>query len=131
MRQIARVRLVPMLILAGGLAALTASGTSTREDHSRPVATLSRDNWWNIDISTAPVDGGSAGYISFINGGGARQMHPDFGGDVSPGSVQIYGFPYIVVDSAVTKRAVQFQYADESDGVNHTTGAERSVLPDP
>jgi hypothetical protein len=32
-------------------------------------------------------------------------MHPDFGGDVSPGSAQIYGFPYIVVDSATSSRS--------------------------
>ena len=36
-------------------------------------------------------------------------MHPDFGGDVSSGSVQIYGFPYIVVDGATAKQAVTFQ----------------------
>jgi len=50
-------------------------------------------------------------------------MHPDFGGDVSPGSVQIYGFPYVVVDGTTPKQTVTFQYSDESDGVNHTTGA--------
>jgi hypothetical protein len=132
MRQIARVRLVPMLILAGGLTALTASGTSTQGGPiPGPLPLFPADNWWNIDVSNAPLDGGSAGYISFINGGGARQMHPDFGGDVSPGSVQIYGFPYIIVDSAVPLRAVHFDYADESDGVNHTTGASFPFYPIP
>ena len=38
------------------------------------------DNWWNADISAAPVDAGSAGYIAFINNGGTRRLHPDFGG---------------------------------------------------
>jgi len=37
--------------------------------------------------------------------------------------VQVYGFPFIVVDSAVPPRAVTFAFADESDGVDHTTGA--------
>ena len=58
-------------------------------------------------------------------------MHPDFGGDVSPGSVQIYGFPYAVVDSAVTLKTVQFQYSDESDGVNHTTDQSFPFYPIP
>jgi hypothetical protein len=57
--------------------------------------------------------------------------HPDFGGNVSPGSVQIYGFPYAVVDSTVTKRAVQFQYADESDGVDHSTNLSTPFYPIP
>jgi hypothetical protein len=87
------------------------------------------DNWWNLDISAAPVDPSSASYISFV--GATRRMHPDFGGDVSPGSVQTYGFPYAVVDGSLTKRAVQFQYADESDGVNHTTGASIPFYPIP
>jgi hypothetical protein len=85
--------------------------------------------WWNLDISAAPVDPSSAAYIGFI--GTTRRMHPDFGGDVSPGSAQTYGFPYAVVDGSLTKRAIQFQYADESDGVNHTTGASIPFYPIP
>ena len=58
-------------------------------------------------------------------------MHPDFGGDVSPGSAQVYGFPYAVVDSTVTKRAVQFQDSDESDGVDHATNLSVPFYPIP
>jgi hypothetical protein len=94
-----------------------------------PLPLFPRDNWWNLDISTAPVDPGSAAFISFV--GATRGMHPAFGGDVSTGSVQNYGFPYAVVDGTLTKRAVQFQYADESDGVDHTTGASFPVYPIP
>ena len=68
-----------------------------------PLPLFPADNWWNLDVSAAPVDSGSASYISFISNGTLRRMHPDFGGDVSPGSVQIYGFPYIVVDGATPK----------------------------
>jgi hypothetical protein len=74
-------------------------------------------NWWNQDISQAPVDPRSAQFVGFINNGGTRRLHPDFGGYASPGSVDIYGFPYIVVDGSQPKRAVSFYYADESDGV--------------
>jgi hypothetical protein len=94
-----------------------------------PLPLFPPDNWWNLDVSTAPVDPGSAALINFI--GTTRGMHPDFGGDVSTGSVEVYGFPYAVVDGTLTKLAVQFQYADESDGVNHTTGASIPFYPIP
>jgi hypothetical protein len=58
-------------------------------------------------------------------------MHPDFGGDVSAGSVQIYGFPYIVVDGATAKQSVTFQYSAESDGVNHSTNTSYPFYPIP
>jgi len=56
-----------------------------------PLPLFPPDNWWNLDISAAPVDPGSAAFINFI--GATKGMHPDFGGDVSTGSVQVYGFP--------------------------------------
>jgi len=96
-----------------------------------PLPIFPRDNWWNLDISTAPVDVNSASYVSFINNGSPRRLHPDFGGEASPGSVEIYGFPYIVVDNAVPKRAVEFQYADESDGVDPATGHGVPFYPIP
>ena len=68
-------------------------------------------------------------YIAFINNGGTRRLHPDFGGEVSPGSVDIYGMPYAIVDGTQPKQAVTFDYWDESDGVNPATGrrASRSI----
>jgi hypothetical protein len=92
-----------------------------------PLPLFPPDNWWNLDISAAPVDAASASYINFI--GPTRGMHPDFGGNAS--GVQIYGFPYIVVDSAVPLRSVAFQYGSESDGVNHSTGASYPFYPIP
>jgi hypothetical protein len=83
-----------------------------------PLPVFPADNWWNLDISAAPVDTGSGGYIAFINNGGTRHLHPDFGGEVSPGSTDIYGFPYAIVDGFQPKQAVTFQYFDESDGVD-------------
>ena len=94
-----------------------------------PLPIFPPDNWWNLDISAAPVDPASASYINFI--GPAKTLHPDFGGDVSTGSAQVYGFPYAVVDSTVTPRTVQFQYADQSDGVNHATNHSIPFYPIP
>ena len=75
------------------------------------------------------VDPASAAYITFV--GSTKGMHPDLGGDVSAGSVQVYGFPYAVVDSTATLRTVQFQYADESDGVDHATNLSIPFYPIP
>ena len=94
-----------------------------------PLPLFPRTNWWNVDISQAPVDSSSANFVSFI--GTTRRLHPDFGGEVSPGSVEIYGFPYVVVDGSQPKQTVQFDYADESDGVNHTTDQSFPFYPIP
>ncbi|PYO58416.1 MAG: hypothetical protein DMD83_04200 [Candidatus Rokuibacteriota bacterium] len=83
-----------------------------------PLPLFPSDNWWNLDISGAPVDANSAGFISFINNGSIRHLHPDFGGEVFPGSAQVYGMPYAVVDGTQPKLTVDFLlYPDESDGV--------------
>src|SRR5215212_12176587 len=55
---------------------------------------LPADNWWNLDVRSAPADPNSVAYIAFINNGGTRRLHPDFGGEASPGSVEVYGMPY-------------------------------------
>jgi hypothetical protein len=89
------------------------------------------DNWWNQEISTAPVDARSAQFMAFINNGGTRRLHPDFGGYESPGGVGIYGVPYVVVGGDQPKRAVQFYYGDESDGVDHATGRSVPFYPIP
>jgi hypothetical protein len=131
-----RYRSRPLLATVSALGAVAALGSLVAAAASTlggaipgPLPIFPRDNWWNVDVSTAPIDPSSAGYISF--GGLTRAMHPDFGGDVSPGSAQVYGFPYAIVDSTVTPRAVQFQYADESDGVNHTTNQSVPFYPIP
>ena len=65
------------------------------------------DNWWNQDISTAPVDPQSAAFISFIGQG--RALHPDFGPPP-------YGIPYVGVGGTETRRPVTFvEYGSESD----------------
>jgi hypothetical protein len=100
--------------IGGAAAAATLNGVLPA-----PLPLFPRTNWWNVDISQAPVDSSSANFISFI--GTTRRLHPDFGGEVSPGSPEIYGFPYVVVDGGQPKKTVEFAYPDESDGVNHTT----------
>jgi hypothetical protein len=89
------------------------------------------DNWWNVDISNAPLDPNSASYISFISSGQARPLHPEFGGTVSKGSAAVYGYPYSIVSGAQEKLPVKFEYSDESDGVNHKTNKSYAYYPLP
>jgi len=65
------------------------------------------DNWWNLDISNAPVDPQSGAYIDFI--GRTRTSHPDFGPPP-------YGIPYVGVSSTQARVPVTFvAYGSESD----------------
>ena len=73
------------------------------------------DNWWNADVSHAPVDAGSAAYIDWISGrtpqnpSATRHAHPDFGPPP-------YGMPYVVVGANQPLLPVAFSpYGDESD----------------
>jgi len=94
-----------------------------------PFPLFPADNWWNLDVSGAPVDPGNSGYINFI--GTTRALHQDFGGDASSTGPDIYGMPYAVVGGTQPKKAVRFAYSDESDGVNHTTNQSFPFYPIP
>jgi len=78
------------------------------------------DNWWNQDISAAPIDPQSDALIAFV--GRNRALHPDFGPPP-------YGIPYIGVGGNEPRVPVTFvEYGDESD---HGFGAERGYpIPD-
>lgn len=118
--------------LAVGLTAVVLAAASLAERNGPlppPFPLFPADNWWNQDISQAPVDPRSAEIIGFI--GATRGMHPDFGGTESPGSQLIYGMPYVVVGQDQPKVAVQFQYASESDVVDHDTGQSYPFYPIP
>ena len=98
----------------------------------QPLPLFPPDNWWNLDISNWPAASNSANYIAFINNGGTRRLHPDFGGNAGTG-FSIYGMPYATVTgvSSGDLKAVQFQYADESDGVDHATNTSFPFYPIP
>ena len=104
--------LVATLLL---LVSLTASAATQGTPLAVPLPLFPANNWWNLDVSNAPVDTNSAAYLPFMGGAG-RELHPDFGGDDGEGGV--YGFPYIVVDGSQTKKTVDFVlYPGQSDGV--------------
>jgi hypothetical protein len=73
---------------------------------------LPMNNWWNLDISNAPLDPNSSSYIAWINSkdsGNNQQLHPDF-------APPPYGIPYIGVSGTQALSTVTFVgYANESD----------------
>jgi len=71
------------------------------------------DNWWNVDVSAAPVDPGSTSLIGFI--GPTRGLHPDFGGDDTDAPPGIYGMVYMTVPGDEPLEPMAFDYADQSD----------------
>jgi len=96
-----------------------------------PFPLFPADNWWNLDVSSAPVDANSDAFIAFINNGGTVHLHPDLGGDIQGAAPRIYGMPYGVVDGTQAKVAVKFHYWQESDGVDHITGVSFPFYPIP
>ena len=95
-----------------------------------PLPLFPSDNWWNADISAAPVDCGSASYIAFINNGGTRRLHPDFGGEASPGSVDIYGMPYAIVDGVAAEAGGDVRLLGRERRRRHGHWPGHSVLSD-
>lgn len=72
---------------------------------------LPKDDPWNQDISSEPVDPSSAAIIARI--GGHRHLHPDFG-TVHNGEPN--GIPYVIVSGDTKKQLVSFvDYGNESD----------------
>ncbi|MCP4659415.1 MAG: fibronectin type III domain-containing protein, partial [bacterium] len=102
--------LLPFVFAALSAAALPAQPGGALPE---PLPLFPPDNWWNVDVSTAPVDSQSDDFIDFIGPGDG--MHPDFGGDADT-PPDIYGMPYVVVAGSQPLERVSFvEYGDESD----------------
>jgi hypothetical protein len=101
-----------LLILAMAWAALGQSPLRNGELPG-PLPLFPPTNWWNTDISKAPVDPGSTAFIDSI--GATRGLHPDFGGESGDPEAPIYGMPYAVVAGTQPLVPVTFDYDDESD----------------
>lgn len=99
---------------------VTTSSSVVLNDDFGGRQLFSSDNWWNQDISAAPVDPQSAAFIDFI--GASRGMHPDFGPPP-------YGIPVVGVSGSQPRVPVTFvDYPSESDS---GFGSERGYpIPD-
>ncbi len=93
-------------------AALSLLGASVYAQAPQPPALLPSplplfppDNWWNTDISSAPVDSNSTNFTNFIGAGVG--MHPDFGGNDGT-TYGVYGMIYAVVPGTTPLEVVDF-----------------------
>ncbi|MGH9361268.1 MAG: hypothetical protein ACRD2T_05070 [Thermoanaerobaculia bacterium] len=80
----------------------------------QPLPLFPPDNWWNVDISAAPV---AANGTALLNATITSNlgMHPDFGGD-APDFPEIYGMPYLSVPATQPPQPVTFvEYGSQSD----------------
>ena len=104
------------LVLASLLAVLLGASPSGAQPNGplpQPLPLFPADNWWNTDVSAAPLDAGSAGFIQHIGGG--TPLHPDFGGDADP-FPETYGMPYVSVPGTQPLVPVTFtEFGSESD----------------
>lgn len=125
-----RIRLALMVTLAAlafhGLAQSAVPGPVQGGPLPAPLPLFPSDNWWNTDITSAPVDPNSDAFLAFV--GLTRGMHPDFGGDSGDPSAPIYGFPYVTVPGSQPLVPVTFDYDDESD---HAAPAARPAIRSP
>ena len=104
---------VSVLAVISAIAVLRADAVLIEPLIGRQIFPAS--NWWNQDISSAPVDPASGQIISWISGRtpatptAVRRLHPDFGPPP-------YGIPYVVVSGSQPRLPLTFvDYGDESD----------------
>ncbi len=119
--------IIALLLAAVPLHAAVQGGTMPV-----PLPLFPQNNWWNTDVSNAPLDANSAAFLTYIDNNvvGGRRLHPDFGGDAGGGKT--YGFPFIVVDGTQPKLTVTFtDFGDQSDGVDHNTETSVPFYPVP
>lgn len=102
-----------LLVIAGAVGAFAQQPPQIEGPLPPPLPLFPATNWWNTDISQAPVDANSDAFIRFV--GPSRGMHPDFGGDSGDPTAPIYGIPYVIVSGATPLVPITFDYADESD----------------
>jgi hypothetical protein len=107
-----RLRLAALL-LALAAAAPAAAQAIRNGPLPQPLPLFPADNWWNVDVSQAPVDPASDALLDAI--GRDRTLHPDFGGD-APDPPEIYGMPYVSVPGDQPLVPVTFvEFGVESD----------------
>jgi hypothetical protein len=105
-----------LLVSAVALAAAPAGAQGVVLDGTmpQPLPLFPADNWWNQDISQAPLDSNSANFINLI-GGANRRIHADWGGSATDPDT-MYGLPYIVVPGNQPLLPVTFvDYPAQSD----------------
>jgi hypothetical protein len=96
--------------------AVRAQGVVLDGTMPQPLPLFPADNWWNVDVSQAPLDPNSANFINYVLGSNPnRRIHADWGGSASDPDT-MYGLPYIVVPGSQPLLPVTFvDYPAQSD----------------
>src|SRR5258708_14267356 len=90
--------IVPMVLAIPAIAQCPASVPVEGAPPPAPLPIFPPDNWWNLDISGAPVDTGSRSYIAFIHKRGTRSLPPALSGAARPGPALVSGLPQLPRD---------------------------------
>ena len=109
--------LLPVLFLVAGLTPGFVLGQPAGP-LPQPLPLFPADNWWNVDVSQAPLDPNSAAFIAWIGGSTGKRVHPDWGASANdPGDpTATYGMPYVSVPGTQPLVPVTWvAYGDESD----------------
>jgi hypothetical protein len=101
------IRLVVIVGLAAAALQACAPGALPEAPNCR---LFPADSYWHADVSSLPLDGNSATYVS--SAGTGSPLHPDFG-TVYQGAPN--GIPYNVVPGNQARVNMSFTYASESD----------------
>ena len=106
-------------LLAVLLVAFSSGAAELLGQLPEPLPLFPWDNFWNQEITWAPVDSDSDWYIQWINTPDTKRLHPGVGHDVWPGSDENFGQPFVVVESSQPRRLVNFYWPSQSDGVGY------------
>lgn len=80
----------------------------------QPLPLFPPDNWWNVDVSAAPVAGNSTALLNATIASNVG-LHPDFGGD-APDFPEIYGMPYVSVSGSQPLQPITWvEFGNQSD----------------
>ncbi len=100
---ITRVMALRLLLLTFALVAVTAAPRASLAQPAgplpQPLPLFPADNWWNADVSQAPVDPDSAAFIAWVRNNRDLRLRQDWGASANdPGDpTATYGMPYVSV----------------------------------
>ena len=103
-----RPPLAVLLLCAVAVAVLPAAAGAAPVPAAPGCAIFPADNPWNQRVDSLPVAQGSPALMASM---GIAHLHADWSDADGAG----YGIPFQVVDRSTPRRAVRFDYADESD----------------
>ncbi|HTV01725.1 MAG TPA: hypothetical protein VMF13_14355 [Luteitalea sp.] len=106
---------VVVLMLAAVVSTATAQPAGPLP---QPLPLFPSDNWWNVDISQAPVDPSSATIINWIRNGRDLRLRQDWGASAGDPEdpTAMWGMPYVSVPGTQPLVPVTWTaYGNESD----------------